>query len=522
VPWRGPSYKGEFPSLGWLAIDWIEDYLPVPDGDKQGEPLVLSDPQKRLIVKHYRIRERKPVPTALNWRYYRRSLKVGPKGWGKDPLLAALSWFEACGPARFDGWDADGEPVGRPWQTPWVQMVGTAEDQTDNTYVPFRQMGEYGWLDEFRPDIGMTRTLFPGGGIVEPVTSAAATREGQRVTFAVLGETWQWHESNGGLLLAKAVRRNTAKMGGATFEISNMWQRGLGSVAERTMEASRSDPTISVEWVRPTPPEGWPADLKWPPLDDDKACKAAIAQVYEGHGWVDPSRVLLEMRDDDTSEDEARRFYLNDEDDASSDFVSADDWRAMATGDSLNDGDFVVLGFDGSVVDDATALVAVRISDGFLEPIGIWQPEHGDAVDRAAVDAAVDDAFSRFEVWRMYGDPPHWQSYFDRWSDRHGSDRVVEWWTNRRAAMSYALERFKTEVTGHSFGHSGDETLDRHVLNARQRVAGSGHLAIAKEHPKSKRKIDGCMAAVLAVEARGDAVAAGAGVQKRRRVAGYS
>lgn len=517
MPWRGPAYEGEFPSLGWLAIDWIEEYLPVPDGDGQGEPFQLSDPQKRLLVRHYRIRQGQPKPSPLNWRHYRRSLKVGPKGWGKDPLLAAVSWFEACGPARFDGWDAAGEPVGRPWQTPWVQMVGTAEDQTDNTYVPFRQMGEYGWLDEFRPDIGMTRTLLPGGGVVEPVTSAAATREGQRVTFAVLGETWQWVAENGGLALAKAVRRNAGKMGGATFEISNMWQKGRMSVAERTAEAARSDRSINFEWVRPVPPSGWPKDLKWPPLDDDEACTAALTQVYEGHAWVDLSRALLEMRDDDTSPDEARRFYLNDEDDASTDFVSVDDWREMCSSERLSPGDFVVLGFDGSTKDDATALVAVRVSDGLMEPLGIWQPSSDrDTVDRASVDAAVDEAFTRFDVWRMYADPPHWQSYLDAWTERYGDARVVEWWTHSRSRMSHALERFATEVGAHGFRHSGDRVLTEHVLNARHRFTPSGHVSISKEHPKSRRKIDGCVAAVLAVEARGDAIKAGAKPARRK------
>jgi hypothetical protein len=44
-----------------------------------------------------------------------RGLLGRPRGWGKSPLLAALTLVEALGPVVPDGWDADGQPVGVPW-----------------------------------------------------------------------------------------------------------------------------------------------------------------------------------------------------------------------------------------------------------------------------------------------------------------------------------------------------------------------------------------------------------------------
>ena len=38
MPWRGPLEKGEFPTLGYVAADWIESTLPIPDGPKKGQP----------------------------------------------------------------------------------------------------------------------------------------------------------------------------------------------------------------------------------------------------------------------------------------------------------------------------------------------------------------------------------------------------------------------------------------------------------------------------------------------------
>ena len=44
------------------------------------------------------------------------------KGWGKSPLLGGISLAELgassdldAAPVLFDGWDAEGEPLGRPW-----------------------------------------------------------------------------------------------------------------------------------------------------------------------------------------------------------------------------------------------------------------------------------------------------------------------------------------------------------------------------------------------------------------------
>jgi hypothetical protein len=58
--------------------------------------------------------------------------------------------------------------------------------------------------------------------------------------------------------------------------------------------------------------------------------------------------------------------------------------------------------------------------------------------------------------------------------------------------------------------------LTRHVLNARRSFGRAG-IAIHKEFPASRRKIDAAMAAVLAYEARADAVAMGLNRERRSR-----
>jgi len=81
--------------------------------------------------------------------------------------------------------------------------------------------------------------------------------------------------------------------------------------------------------------------------------------------------------------------------------------------------------------------------------------------------------------------------------------------------MVTALERFREAVAGRALTHDGSSVLAQHVLNARRRVGRAG-VTISKENPSSSRKIDAAMAAVLAYEARADAVAAGVTVQPRK------
>jgi hypothetical protein len=82
--WRGPEHPGEFPTLGFDVLDWIEEWLVVPDGPLAGEPLILTPEQAQFVIRYYR------VDLASGKRSIRRGVLSRPKGWGKSPLLAAL------------------------------------------------------------------------------------------------------------------------------------------------------------------------------------------------------------------------------------------------------------------------------------------------------------------------------------------------------------------------------------------------------------------------------------------------
>ncbi|HEY9416871.1 MAG TPA: hypothetical protein VIQ30_19110, partial [Pseudonocardia sp.] len=224
-----PEDHGYF-SLGYGVAQWAEQMVAQPDGDEAGRPWRWTRSQLNFVVWWYAIDE------AGKW-LYRRGQIVLPKGAGKSPLVAALGCCELAGPVIFDGWDASGLPVGRPHPSPWVQLAAVSQDQTVNTMSLVIQMLREGKATDYVDglDTGLSR-IFTDRGRLEPVTASAPSREGQRLTAAVLDETHHWLVANGGHRLAATIRRNLAKMGGRSLETTNAWRPGEDSVAERTSE----------------------------------------------------------------------------------------------------------------------------------------------------------------------------------------------------------------------------------------------------------------------------------------------
>ena len=117
MPWRGPEVPGEYPTLGFQVIDWIQAYLVHGPGDVQGEPILLDDELARFVLRCYRL------DPETGRRVYHEALLSRPKGRAKSELAGMLACAEAKGPVRFDGWDAAGEPVGRPVTYPFVRAL---------------------------------------------------------------------------------------------------------------------------------------------------------------------------------------------------------------------------------------------------------------------------------------------------------------------------------------------------------------------------------------------------------------
>lgn len=259
----------------------------------------------------------------------------------------------------------------------------------------------------------------------------------------------------------------------------------------------------------------------------DAAYRAAAARllaswrVANPASWITDDFLLRQALAPELSVAEVLQLHAGVWAEGENAWLSRDSWRAAVRLDTgLVDGDAVCLGFDGSRFNDATALVACRMDDGYVAPLAVWEAPisvhaTGWEVPRNEVDAAVAEAFARFTVARFYADPPYWQSEVDAWAQQWGDRTVIGWETYRERQMGGALERFETDFHAGLVTHDGDDVLQRHVTNAVRHRTRSGY-GLRKPAKHSDRKIDAAVAMVLAYEARCDAVAAG--WRKRSRV----
>ena len=534
------------PSLMTVAPAWVEAHCVVPDGFNRGLPFRLYDYQLEYFSNFYLVKgdaifdADDPVlgPAFV----YRRALLVGPQKLGKGPVVAAHVCLEGVGPALFAGWAGTddayicaehgcrcgweypyeiGEPMGMPWPTPLIQITALSEEQTDNIYGALRPMIEYGPLTDLITKTGEEFIRLPGGGRIDTVTSSAQSRLGQRVTFVPQDEVGLWNKSNGMVKVADTQYRGLAGMGGRASLTSNAWDPAESSVAQTQFESKAQD--IFRQFKQP------PSSLSY----KNKVERRKIHRIVYGEalkqngGHVDLDAIESEAVDlIERDLAQAERFFGNRI------VAGSDTWIDPKTYDERKDltkvvvaKEAITIGFDGSVDDDSTGLIGTRIEDGHQFFLGVWEKPSGELgegwqVPGAEVDAVVHATFAKYSVNRMYCDPPYWQDYIDKWAAEFGEKVVVQWWTNRSRAMAAALNRYHTAVITGQMTHDGNEIVTRHMHNTKQKMTRDG-IQIRKDRPGSPNKIDLTPAAVLAYEARGDAIEAGALTKKKFKVAGF-
>jgi hypothetical protein len=522
LPAGTPKY-----TLGWEAIRWASKYLKQPNGPNAGKRWDFIETQARFVLWWYALDE------DGRW-IYDHGVRRLAKGSGKSPFAGVWALTEFCAPVRLDSFDkrAPGGVIGKPVGLPWIQIAATSESQTANTMRMVRALAAKGsrLAVEYGLDLGKTVIYKPDGGQLEIITSSAAAAEGAEITAAVGDETEHWTPARGGPDLADVLDRNLAKSGSRMMETCNAWEPGIGSVAESSFDA-----WVAQEEGRTRGKGRILYDARMAPADvelaDEVQLRKALEHVYGDCYWVDLQPIINRVYSPKTAPDVSRRFYLNQPVASADAWITAPEWAGAANRSvTVEPGDMITLGFDGSRsrahgVTDATALIGCRVSDGHVFEIGIWeQPETWQnkeeswRVPVSLIDAAVHEAFKTYNVVAFYADPAKWETFIASWEAEYGPDlpvkssrsNPIEWWMTggRAQAIVQALQQFRDAVLDKELSHGAQGVLSRHVMNARRRVTSSG-VQIGKAHPDSPRKVDGAVAAVLAWQARLDAVAAG-------------
>lgn len=523
------SYTVDFPTL-WIVPAWHEHHCIIPDGFRKGTPWRHYDWQLWTTVNHYRVKpgavpfDDEGYPTRAAAFHNRRSQVVAAQKTGKGPFAAVIVCGEAVGPVLFCGWAeggevyrcADhgchcgwsytydpGEPMGMPWPTPLIQLLATSEDQVDNVYRPLQAMARGPFLSA-QMRVGEQFIRLPNDGRIDVVTSSAQSRLGNPITFALQDETQLYTAQNKLIRVAETMRRGLAGMGGRSMETTNCWDPAEQSVAQRTYEGKSRDVFKFYE----TPP----SDLRY----SVKSERRKIHEFnYAGSPHVNLDSIEAEASEiAETDPAQAERFYGNRIVAGLGSWCDGDAWDARSKPRALPSRPQVVLGFDGSDVDDWTGIRA-ETQDGYQftpETSGgptIWRPsEHGGKVPRLEVAAAVDELFTRFDVVRMYCDPPYWETEVDTWAEKYGEKRVLRWETYRPKQMHDAAERLLTDINkkDSGFTHDGCHDTGLHIRNARKAARLNGRYVLTK--PGDGRKIDLAVCSIICHEAWGDVTAA--------------
>ena len=532
-----------FPTLGHELIEWIEEYLVYGPGVLKGEPYKVAPWVRALLRRAYEVYPPgHPLEATRRFKLVSWSLK---KGSAKSELGAILSICEAHpdAPVRCDGFDANGDPVGVGVVQPFIPMFAFNLQQSEElSFSVVRSIiddSDEHVSKAFAVFADEVRVLGEGGqerGKIIPVGSTPAARDGARTTFAFIDETHHIitprNKRAVNISRQNLFKRSGAYGSGWQLETTTAYSPGEQSIAEETHDYAKmvangevSNPRLFYYHRQ--------ADDDAPLETEDDVRTALLEAAGPTSEWSSDIEGLVgHYFEPGTDRNWFRRVWLNQPVFGSGRAFDINAWREQTDATVVvPDGSLIVLGFDGARRHDATALVAMDVEQSFMWPVGIWtRPEDADddwEMPSEEIDAAVAMMFDRYDVWRLYGDPPYWSEYLDKWageySDRKGKSRVVSWWTNRKRPMAYALQSFENAIKSAAFTHDGDTTLASHISNSvRHALTIRGEddkplWNLRKERSDSPLKIDGAMAATLCWEAYGDCVAAGKPRSKRNR-----
>lgn len=526
-----PPLDLSFPTLGPQVCEFIEERLVFGPGSLAGQPARLDDEKRGLVYRAYEV-----FPRGHRLAGRRRFQRVGwelRKGVAKTEGAA---WIAACelhpeAPVRCDGFDAGGQPVGRPVTSPYIPMMAVTEEQVEELAYGVLKFVLENCPDTDLFDISKERIvrLGPTGsneGEVVAVSNAPGSRDGARTTFQHFDEPHRLfmprmrdaHET----MLQNMPKRPLEDPW--TFYTSTAGQPGQRSIEEdvraeaEDIAAGKIDDPSLFFFAR------WAGDEH----SDLSSVEARIAAVADATGPIGEwgvgqfERIAKDYDRKGVDQSYWERVWLNRwRKSGSQAFNMTKIVPGLLVDEPIPAGAFVTVGFDGARFKDATAVVVTEVSSGRQQLEGVWErPELADEweVPEDEVTAKVEEIFSRFDVWRMYCDPPHWTETVASWAAKH-PDRVVEWFTVRKRAMADAARIYTEAVDAGivTFPVSPlRDALLRHMGHAGRRNLtlsdDKGELlwTLQKQDGRLEDKFDAAMAAVLSWRACIDARREGA------------
>ncbi|MCC4266256.1 hypothetical protein [Microbacterium schleiferi] len=547
MPWK-PRAGEVFPSLGRDVAEWMATFLAAPDRTDY-EPFMVSREQYEFLVRLYEL------DPSSGRRVKHRAVLQRPRGWGKSPFLAAIACAEALAPVVFDGWDASGQPVAKPWsevRTPLVLVTAVTDEQTRNTWSPLLEMLREGSaVDEYDIEPMDSFVNLPKGRI-EPRTSSARSAKGARAVASILDQTEEWVPGNGGPKFAQVLRNNATKVGGVTLESPNAFTPGDGSVAESSAkfwDQIQSGKYQKLEDVRSLLYDHREAPAETDITDRDSLISGLRVAYGDSSdhadgcvlhdppcdpGWSPIGRIAADFFDTSNDPQQMRADFLNQITHASDSYVSSPELRAVIDRDKVVSGqEPVTLGFDGAEgrrqgVADSTVLVGYSVQQKHLFQIGLWeQPANWKpSEDRPfwrpsedEVDAAVRAAHRKYNVVGFFGDPSagwatkikEWEAAFHKQYKVSASsrDEPIRWRQKEVSRACEGFEAMRQAIVTNDLTIDGSERMIAHFLNGRRDPRRAGYVVKKPDDDQDYAKVDLVWGSMFAFAAGLEAVGKG-------------
>jgi phage terminase large subunit-like protein len=356
---------------------------------------------------------------------------------------------------------------------------------------------------ELDPELSSMFTLYKDaieykdkGSVYRALSAEAYTKEGLNPSPIVIfdevhaqpnRELWDVMSLAGGaradsLLLGITTAGVKTQANGQDSLCYSLYQYG-----QKLVKGELVDPSFFFAWWEPKQPEADHRDKQlWieanPGFDD-----IVDAEDFE-------SAVLR------TPEAEFRTKRINTFVSTATAWLPTGAWEALIDTDRTPEqGENVILAFDGAFSNDSTALIAWLLGGDkpHLMVVGIWErpddAEQGWHVPVAEVEQTIIDTFrnSNYQTKEIVFDPARWQRTF-MVLDEQGMPVVS--YPNSAERMVPATQKFYEAVVNQSFTHDGDERMARHIANCVTKQSSRG-VMVAKA--SSKRKVDAAVAAIF-------------------------
>ena len=443
-----------------------------------GDPMVLRDWQKQLIAR------------LFAWENgglkHRVSLVGMPRKNGKSALGSVLALYSlTMGP---DG----GE----------VYSVAAEKEQAKIVFRDARRMVEN--QPELMSHINLYRDAMENkenGSIYRVLSAEAYSKEGLSPTMVLFDELHAQpnRELFDVMSLSMAARGNKSTLIAITTAGVRSDNTGKDSIAftlyqygQRVSRGEEEDPSMFMAW--------WESDGDYKDPDTWATANPGFDDLNDQADFESAVRR--------TPEAEFKTKRLNQFVSAQTAWLPDGAWEACQTDFTPDPEDDIVLGFDGSFSGDASVVVGAVIPKEEDDPVKVflvkaWEKDltiHDDTwrVDISDVEATILDFCQKHpKVKEIACDPFRWQRTMEVLQDK--GLPIVEWPSTSPRRMVPACAKFYDSVVENRLQHDGDPTLARHIANAVIKTDNLGP-RIVKDKKNSPRKIDGAVAAVLAVD----------------------